>query len=276
MKKVLVTGANGFTGRALIPILEDSGWEVIPMIRCESGLKNEIVIDFCDEHFASTLQNLSPVDAVVHLGTRVGWDGCSRAELFQPNILATAELVRWAKENNSFFVFASAALICGEHSSYIKAGCGLNTTNNYLYSKWLGEEIIKMSGIKHAVLRISGIFGRGGPSHLGINTAIANALEGIPPVQYGDGKIKRNYIYVKDLCNIIKYCIEQPFEGTHLVGGVSVNTIAEMLEIICKELLPGKKPETRPGKNGHDQVIEPSPVLPKGRTFAEAVRDIGK
>ncbi len=276
MKKVLITGANGFTGRTLSQTLEDVGWETIPMTQWETGLKNEVTIDFCDEQFVSFLQTLAPVDAVVHLGTRVGWDGGSRVELFQPNVLATAELVQWARQNSSYFVFASAALIGGENATTIKAGCGLNTGNDYLYSKWLAEEIIKMSGIKHAILRISGIFGKGGPPHLGINTAITNALKGIPPVQYGDGKIKRNYIYVKDLCDIIKYCIEQPIEGTHLVGGVSENTIAEMLETICSVLLPGQKPDVRPGKKGHDQVIEPSPSLPKGRTFEEAVRDIGK
>lgn len=274
MKKVLITGANGFTGRALIRTLEDYRWQVIPLTQWETGLKNEVTVDFCDERFVGILQTLPPVDAVVHLGARVGWDGSSRSELFQPNVVATAELVQWAKQNNSYFVFASAALICGERSTHIKAGCGLNTDNDYLYSKWLGEEIVKMSGITHAILRISGIFGKGGPPHLGINTAISNALQGTPPVRYGGGKIKRNYIYVKDLCNIIKYCIDRSVEGTHLVGGSSGNTIAEMLESISAILQPGTAPETRPGSGGQDQIIEPSPQLPKGRTFEQALYDI--
>ena len=274
MKKVLVTGANGFTGTHLGAVLENSGWEVIPLSQWETGLKNEVVIDFCDEGFTSRLGVLPAVEAVVHLGARVGWDGGTRAELFQPNVLATAQLVQWARQHRSYFVFASAALICGERNPHITAGCGLNTENDYLYSKWLGEEIIRMSGIRHGILRISGIFGRGGPSHLGINQAIDNALKGIPPVQYGDGRIKRNYIYVKDLCRTIRYCLDQGIEGTHLVGGSSVDTLAEMLEMICAELLPGQQPEVRPGKSGHDQLIDPSPLLPATRTFNEAIRDL--
>jgi UDP-glucose 4-epimerase len=244
------------------------------MTQWETGLKNEVTIDFCDGRFVEVLHTLPGVDAVVHLGTRVGWDGSSRAELFKPNVLATAQLVDWAVKKGAYFVFASAALICGERNTHITAGCGLNTENDYLYSKWLAEEIIRMSGIKHVILRISGIFGKDGPQHLGINKAIAGALKGIPPVQYGDGKIKRNYIYVKDLCNIIKYCIDNTIEGTHLVGGASGNTLAEMLKSICNVLLPGKKPGIRPGEGGHDQFVEPSPALPKGRTFEEALRDI--
>jgi len=273
-KKVLVTGANGFTGSTLIKILQDSDWNIIPMTQWKIGLKNEVTIDFCDKGFMKLLQGLSPVDAVVHLAARVGWDGSSRADLFQPNVLAAAELVNWAKHHNSYFVFASAASICGELNPHIAAGCVLNTDNDYLYSKWLGEEIIRMSGIKHAILRISGIFGKNGPTHLGINNAIASALQGTPPVQFGSGNIKRNYVYVKDLCDIIKYCLDNTIEGTHLVGGSQSNTMAEMLEMICEVLLPGKKPELRPGKEGHNQLIDHSPLLPHGRTFKEALLDI--
>jgi nucleoside-diphosphate-sugar epimerase len=275
MKKVLITGANGFTGTHLAAALEGSEWEVLPLGHKKSGLKNEVVIDFCDEGFMSRLATLPAVDAVVHLGTRVGWDGCTRAELFQPNILATAQLVQWAGNNDSYFVFASAALIGGEQTPHITAGSGLNTENPYLYSKWLGEELIRMSGIRHGILRISGIFGKDGPSHLGINRAITNALKGIPPVQYGDGQIKRNYIYVKDLCRIIQYCLDRDIQGTHLVAGSSGNSLAEMLGIICEELLPGQEPEVRPGKGGYHQLIDPSPSLPATRSFREAIRDIG-
>jgi nucleoside-diphosphate-sugar epimerase len=274
MKKILITGANGFTGSHLVRVLGASGYEVIPLDQRGSGLKNEVVIDFCDERFPGVLKGLPPVYGVVHLGARIGWDGSTRAELFQPNVLATAQLVHWAKKTNSYFVFVSAALIAGERNPYINDACLLNTENEYLYSKWLAEEIIKMSEIRHAILRISGIFGRNGPSHLRINRAITDVLAGVPPVRYGDGKIKRNYIYVKDLCNIIKYCLDNTLEGSHLVGGAYGDTIAEMLETICNVLLPGSKPKIREGHPGYDQIIELSHILPTGRTFEAAVKDI--
>lgn len=278
MKKVLITGANGFTGRALIETLAGSEWEIIPMTQVKTGLKNEITVDFTDERFVGALQNLPPVEAVVHLATRVGWDGSSRAELFQPNVLATAQLVNWARRRHSYFVFASAAFIAGSHNPHITPGLGpeLNTDNDYLYSKWLGEEIIRTSGIRHGILRISGIFGKDGPSHLGINSAINDALQGKPPVRYGDGNIKRNYIYVKDLCAVVKYCLHHQIEGWLLAAGKESNTMAEMLQTICDILLPGAKPEIRPDniRGAHDQIVEPSPLLPQSRSFHDAIKDI--
>lgn len=279
MKRVLITGANGFTGRALIETLTGSEWEIIPMTQVKTGIKNEITVDFTEERFLEVLNNLPPVEAVVHLASRVGWDGSSRAELFQPNVLATAQLVYWAHRQNSHFLFTSAALIAGSQNPHITINLGLelNTDNDYLYSKWLAEEIIRMSGISHTILRISGIFGKDGPHHLGINKAIAGALRGKPPVQYGGGNIKRNYIYVRDLCNIIKFCLDHRVEGWHLVAGSRVNTMAEMLQTICDILLPGAKPEIRPiydNRGAHDQIVEPSPLLPQSRSFSDAVIDI--
>lgn len=275
-KRVLITGASGFIGSALIKTLMNTDWKTILLVRKKSGFKNEVIVDFCDKNFYITIQSLPRVDAIIHLGARVGWDGSPLDMLFEPNVLATAELVNWAHKINAYFLFASAAIVCGMETSNITSESKPDPDTDYAYSKWLAEEIIKISGVKYAILRIAGVFGRNGPSHLGINRAIDDALHGIGPIQYGDGTIKRNYIYVKDLANIIKFCIDNKIEGVHLTAGSCIYTISEMLQIICKELLPNKKPESHKGKKGHDQIVEHSTFLPKGRSFQEAIKDIKK
>ena len=277
--RILVTGAAGFTGRTLVPLLLEKGYNVFPMDRVSSGFPGEIIADLSDDGLIDTLNALQSVDVVVHLGTRVGWDGGTSADLFKPNVLATGILAGWAQRQGAHFIFASAALIAGERETHITAQRGVNTSNDYLYGKWLAEELIRVSGVHHTHLRISGIFGKGGPFHLGLNRAIASALEGKPPVQYGVGKIKRNYIYVKDLCEVILHCIRsiktsKPMEGVQMVGGREGITIARMLQDICDILLPGTNPEVREGNGGYDQIVEVSSLLPKGRAFREAILDI--
>jgi len=273
-KSILITGANGFVGSFLLEILSDTDWEIIPFVQIDTGLENEIIMDFCDPDFCKVINTLLKVDKIVHLGARIVLDNSPKSALFVPNVLATAELANWACKIGAHFIFASSAIVCGINTSHITSATPQNPDTNYGYSKWLAEEIIRMSGVKHTILRIAGIFGNNGPSHLGINRAIADALSGIVPLQYGDGKIRRNYIYVKDLGNIIKFCIENEVEGTHLVGGSSINTISEMLQIICDIFLPGKKPKYIEGKKNHDQIIEHSKHLPEGHSFEDAVRDI--
>ncbi len=275
-KRVLITGARGFIGSSFLRRLADTKWEVISLNRSSRMLKNEVVSDFCDEDFYVKLNSLPRVDAVVHLGARIGWDGSSRSDLFVPNVLATAELARWSNKVGAYLIFASAAIICGLGNPYIESDSKPKFDSDYGYSKWLAEELIKMSGVKYAILRIGGVYGKNGPKHLSLNLSIDNAFNGIRPIQYGAGNQKRNYIYVEDLADILFYCLENRREGTHLVAGSNINTISEMLEIICHILLPDKTPEYKAGDNSHDQIIEHSKALPKGRSFEDALCDLKK
>ena len=274
-KKILITGASGFIGKVLMENLINTNYELIPMVRKSIGFRNEIVIDFNDSSFYTKVNSLPKVEVVVHLGAKIGFGNVTSKELFVPNVFSTAVLVNWANMSNAYFLFASTAIISGIRSNYITSESKPCPDTDYAYSKWLAEEIIKMSGVKSAILRIGGVFGKNGPSHLGINTAIDRALKGQSPIQYGDGKIKRNYIYVKDLAEVIKFCIEKEVEGIHLVAGSFTYSIAEMLQIICDVLLPEKNPEICSGsKDSYDQIIEHSLSLPKGRSFKEAIEDI--
>ena len=275
-ERVLITGAGGFIGSQFLRRLADTKWEVISLNRSSRTLKNEVVLDFCDEDFYVKLNSLPRVDAVVHLGARIGWDGGSRSDLFVSNVLATAELARWSNKVGAYLIFASAAIICGLGNTYIKSDSKPKFDSDYGYSKWLAEELIRMSGVKHTIMRIGGAFGRNGPKHLSLNLSIDNALNGIRPIQYGVGNQKRNYIYVEDLADILLYCLENRIEGTHLVAGSNINTISEMLETICHILLPDKKPEYKAGDNGPDQIMEHSQALPKGRSFEDAICDLKK
>jgi len=275
-ERVLITGVNGFIGRTFMKRLADTKWEVISLNRKSSILRNEVVLDFCDDDFYVKIDSLPKVDAVIHLGARIGCDGGSRSDLFVPNVLATAELARWSNKIGAYLIFASTAIICGLDNPYIESDSKPKFDSDYSYSKWLAEELIKMSGVEHAILRICGVFGRNGPKHLSLNRSIDNALNGIRPIQYGTGNQKRNYIYVEDLADILLYCLENRIKGTHLVAGCNTNTISEMLETICHILLPDKKPEYKSGDNSHDQIVEHSQALLKGRSFEDAICDLKK
>jgi nucleoside-diphosphate-sugar epimerase len=275
-KRLLITGAGGFIGSTLFEQLSDSDWQLIPLVHKPKGMRDEVVVDFCAPDFNATINALPEIDTIIHLGASIGWDGKPRNALFGPNVVATAELANWACKNGIYFIFASAAMVCGIKNPYITSESKPSPDTDYGYSKWLGEEVIKMSGVKSAILRISGVFGRRGPYHLGINKTIDDALNGVIPVKYGDGGIKRNYIYVKDLCSVLRFCCENKVEGIHLVAGSHVNTISEMLQAICDVFVPGKQPIHREAGHNQDQIVECSPIFPRTRSFNEALGDIAK
>lgn len=276
-KKILITGSAGFIGRCLVEKLNDTGqWDVFALDRQKTGLENEIVMDFCDPDFKNSLEALPKMDAIVHLGAKVDFKDPSREDLLTANVVPTVSLADLAKRTGAYFIFASTAIICGARNTHITAQSKPDPDTEYAYSKWLAEEKIRAAGIKHLMLRISGVFGQGGPQHLSLNKAISNAIKGEVPVIYGDGSIRRSYIYVKDFADIILDSLDKKFEGVHLTAGSYDYSVEEMLREVCNVLLPGEHPLCHEGKPGTDQVVEPSPVLLKGRTFQDAIKDIAE
>jgi|MDTC01.2.fsa_nt_gb UDP-glucose 4-epimerase len=277
MKRVVVTGASGFIGSALIKLLSSTDWDVIPFVRNSISHDNEVIMDFRDPGFVNDLNSLPEVNAVVHLAAMPGFDQPSMELLFEPNVFSTAAIAQFALKREAYLLFSSGAVIvCGTKKSCITAETKLEPDTNYGYSKWLAEEIIKMSNANYCILRIGGVFGVNGPCHLSLNKSIDRALRGVRPVMYGDGMLKRNYLYVKDLASIFLFCLENRINGTHLVSGSYANTMYEMLHTICDLLLDCDAPELRDGDSGSDQIIEHSQALPKGRSFEDAVCDIKK
>ncbi len=280
---VLVTGASGFIGGALVRILSRVGsqidYKVIPMVRKPSGLPNEVVLDFEDSDFGREIRKMQPVDAIVHLGAKVdiGAEFTWSNSLHSSNVLATSILARWAGDIGAYFIFTSTVIVHGTQTSEITASTGINLDTGYADSKWLAEKSIELLEPEHLILRLAGVYGNNGPEHLGINKAITQAQNGEIPTLTGDGAGKRNYIYVADLAKLLLFCLKSRITGTHLVAGTEVISIAEMLQMICDTFLPGTQPIRNAGPRGRDQIVEHSKELHwRMKGFEEALRNMKK
>ncbi len=275
-KSVLVTGATGFIGRATVAGLEQAGWTVTGGVRSTDRSLDEgsIYLDLEKPAAILALESSARFDAIVHLGANIGWSGATEAEMFVPNILSSGCLAFLASQWNAQLIYASAAIVCGVKTEKIDAGTPVATDTAYAQSKWLGEQLIEASHVPHCILRIAGVFGFGGPGHLGLNRAIDGAMKGMPPVQSGLGSALRNYVYVKDVAQAVIFALQERLEGTHLLAGSEVMPVSQMLQEICNTFLPGQQPAITAGQDAMNQVIQPSPHLPKTRGFREALADI--
>lgn len=273
---VLVTGANGFIGRATVSALADAGWHVTKGVRSTfEPFTDEIVrLDLSDPATILASARDTHFDAIVHLGALVGWSGETESELFVPNVLSTGCLAYLATLWDAHLIFASTAIVHGVRTGAIDADPPICLDTAYANSKWLAEQLLRASQARHCVLRIAGVFGANGPSHLGLNRAIDGAIKGEPPIQIGSGCALRNYVYVKDVAETIIYALREKLEGTYLLAGEDVMPISEMLRAICDTFTSGQHPVVKDGPEAMDQVIQPSSLLPKTRGFREALFDI--
>jgi UDP-glucose 4-epimerase len=115
---VLVTGANGFVGQHLTPMLASSGWTVRRALRTLTGEQNEVLIGSIGP--ATNWQEaLVGVDAVVHLAARVHAPNEEHEfELYRAvNIEGTLNFARCAmRAGVRQFVFVSTILVNGRSS----------------------------------------------------------------------------------------------------------------------------------------------------------------
>jgi len=146
--KVLVTGANGFIGRALCEYLQHAGHGVVAAVRRPCGMVNEFVVG---EDGSVWAQALTGCDAVVHLAGRAH---VTREDAKDPlaafravNVEASTRLALLAEQAGvRRFVFMSSIKVNGE-----RTGLGGPFTPNdtpapedaYGVSKWEAEQALQ-------------------------------------------------------------------------------------------------------------------------------------
>jgi hypothetical protein len=95
------------------------------------------------------------------------------------------------------------------------------------------------------------------------------------PTQVGLGRALRNYIYVKDVAASILHVLETHLEGMQLLAGTEVLPINTMLKLVCDAFISGKTPMLYTGREAENQIVTSSGLLPKTRSFKEALLSIG-
>lgn len=264
--KVLITGASSFTGNVLMPMLKDAGCETFPLVRRDHGFSKQILWNFSDD----LPQNIPECQAVIHLAAYVDFSDNLNLLQYIVNTVSTAKLVAYAAKTGAYFIFASMAGVHGSTEAEVDIATPVNPENTYALSKYLAEEIVRACLDNYAILRIGGIYGLGGPAHLGLNAAITNAyLRGEKPTIMGPGKAKRNYICVSDVARWIIYLLgsyeaircKSEIENceTFYLAGPEIMTIENYLEDIVDILLPGEEICRIDGQESKNFVIRHTP-----------------
>ncbi len=267
--KILVTGANGFLGQAAVNLFERAGHEVVATARSSKG--NRIACDLSAPRALMSLLDTEVPEAVVNCAAVVDFGhGCLEA-LYPVNVLSVALIAGWCKKNKAYLAQVSTVAVHGCSSLLVGPGSGINADTDYGKSKWLAERLVEASGVTSSRVRFSGIFGKMGPDHLGLNRAIRAADDGQYPTVVGIGQARRNYIYVEDAAHVLLQCVEQQLDGVRWAGGAEVLTIAQMMQQICDAYKRGESPVFTEGPEAVDQVVVSSSDLPVGLNFRAAL-----
>lgn len=190
--KVFITGAAGFVGSHLVPVLIANRFEVTAMVRNKRETKRviegaKIVVGDLSQK-GSWKNKLSGNDLIIHLAAEISSKDPKAFE--KNNVQATKNLIAAAKSAKigKIILFSSAAV------SSIRQ-------DPYSLTKNRQEKIVKSSKIDYIILRPSMIYGPGDIKNIGWLIKITKRYPIIPLP--GGGRFGRQPVFVDDICKIV-------------------------------------------------------------------------
>ena len=213
---MLVTGAAGFVGKALVRDLTGRGHGAIPVVRRAAALPHEVIVPDMN---AQT--NWHPVlagcDAVVHLAARVHVMHDTAQDplaLYRAtNTEATLNLARqaaqaWVKR----FVFVSSIKVNGEGRDQAYRETDAPAPEDaYAVSKWEAEQglrqIAQETGLEVVILRPPLVYGPG------VKANFRRLLDTVArgwPLPLGAIENRRSLLYLGNFVDAIRACVEHP------------------------------------------------------------------
>lgn len=222
---ILVTGATGFIGRALVRHLSDAGQPVRVLLRSSPnsprlprGVPVEVAVASLNDERAIRAA-LRGVDQIFHL-TSAGTEG-RRGNLLKTDIEGTRILAEAA---------ASAEIQRLIFLSHI--GADRASAFPIQKSKGIAEEHIRKSGVPYTIVRSSVVFGP--EDHFTNNLArLLRAAPGVFPIP-GNGRTLVQPLWVEDLVTCLLWALENPdmANQTYEIGGGEYFTLRQVLEVL--------------------------------------------
>jgi dTDP-4-dehydrorhamnose reductase len=241
--KVLVTGANGFTGQHLVKTLVDKGFEVIATSRNESKLPSYsnltyYNIDLTDVRNVENLFDLTRPEAVIHTAAMSKPDECAANPNLctSNNIQATRHLLDAAtKVSTQHFVYLSTDFIFGEGGPHAEEDAPA-PLNLYGASKLEAEQMVTASSIISTVIRPVFMYG---PVWENLRPSfiqwVAGKLKNGEPIKVVTDQA-RTPTYIGDLCWGIRKIINEQVPGTFHLAGKDIVSPYDMAVAVAKHL----------------------------------------
>lgn len=244
---VLVLGGGGFIGSHIADALVNAGHDVTVFNRSKTAYINTscslVTADFTDS--TALAKALTGIDTVIHcISTTVpSTSALDPVSDINSNLVGTVRLLQLMQkmEIRRLIYLSSGGTVYGPPSvTPVSEASPLNPISNYGAVKVAIEKFIGVAenewGLLPTIIRPSNPYGERqfskGAQGL-IATLFQKFEKGEPITIYGNGEIIRDYIYVKDLADLICQIAGSDRTGIFNCGsgvGTSINSIINIVE----------------------------------------------
>ncbi|MCG3204769.1 MAG: Aurachin B dehydrogenase [Elusimicrobia bacterium] len=248
--KILITGANGYTGKWLCRHLNEKGIAVRALVHnAPSSDSSNPLIEYVSgdlRDLASLKKAMEGIETVMHLAAVYRPANVTRKDFWDVNVEGVRNIVEAAAEAHvKKFVHCSTVGVHGTTGRHpINEDGPIKPDDLYQESKWAGEQlalsIAREKGLNLTVLRPAGIYGPGEKRFLKITQMIKNGRF----IMFGNGKVSYHFVHVSDFCEA--FWLASQKENTngrvYIIADRTPIDIAEVVVVLAKAV--GVKPPT--------------------------------
>ncbi|MBU0633204.1 NAD-dependent epimerase/dehydratase family protein [bacterium] len=222
MKKILLTGANGFIGGYFIDKYKRK-YNIQKFSFLNDDVKNLHIED---------------VDAIVHLSALVHQiNGASKHEYKRVNVVQTLDLAKKAKENGvKQFVFISTIAVYSGELEKLDENSYCDPITHYGKSKFEAEqELLKLKDETFVVsiIRPPMVYGKNAPGNI---DSLVKLVKKVLIIPLGNITNKRSFVYVGNLSYMIDEVIQQRLNGIFLASDDKAISTTKLIKLIAKNL----------------------------------------
>lgn len=245
MKRVLITGANGFTGRYLLERLAREGHLLHGLVH---SAQDEVDPRLCATYpvdlrdlpaLRAVIAQVQP-ERVVHLAAIAFVPHGDPAELYSTNILGTRNLMEalaGADTRPEAVLIASSANVYGNRrEGVLDESMEPEPSNDYGISKVTCELLARLYADRLPIITVRpfNYTGRGQAEHFIIPKIIAHAQSRSPVIELGNIEVARDFSDVRAVVDVYARLLDEPaaIGGLFNVCSGEARSLAELIAMV--------------------------------------------
>ena len=220
--RVLVTGACGFLGSAIVRQAVNYGLSIIATDKIENKdllNVNYVVADILDPE--SLLKPVNGIDVVCHVAGLAHIFERSKADkvpFYEVNVIGTKNVAyAAARAGVKYFLFISSVSVYGGEAEGKNEESKCHPETAYAESKWQAEQLLinfcEKVGMDLTILRLATLYGEGDPGNL---ARLIRSIDKGHFVWIGNGKNLKSLLHRDDAARACIEAIKRPQSGINI------------------------------------------------------------
>lgn len=239
--RVLVTGAGGILGRAVVGLIGSAGWTAFPVMRPNgtTTFPTSVSIDLTETRLFG---NVPQVEAVVHLAAAVPHNREYRDDPLAGRLtgLIDKNVSDYVDKTGAYVIYSSGcSLYDNTDAGWKSENSAVCPKSDYQRSKYLTEQtLLKKSSA--CVFRSSTPCGPG----IFISTVLARfidrARQDRPLEVWGRGTREQDFVHAEDVAQFVLMALNRRAKGLYNVASGHPITMEQLAELVVNVIGKGK------------------------------------